>query len=144
MSNRETTFENAKVKDLVFCSLVGNQLLETNGQIIGIAAGAGIAFPLSVEMDNGNIMNFDFAGNYLNVKNAAQVLFWSNPHIIAPVRSKKKERKKLYIGINKIDRSSGAILYNTCAYFDRERLVRSLVNPIDHYDIKEFEIDLEE
>ena len=41
MSNRETTFENAKVKDLVFCSLAGNQLLETNGQIIGITEGVG-------------------------------------------------------------------------------------------------------
>lgn len=116
MSERETTFENAKVGDRVFSPLFKciNPDDKTNGVISKIKTtstiekytpGSNSEFCIFVNFDVPveyyGAVSFSYKGVYY--KGGGQVLFWENPIKEIPIRPKRIVKKKGYMTIQSVD-----------------------------------------
>lgn len=142
MSEKETTFEQAKVGDRVYsplfkCKNIGDK---TNG-IISWINGTTLTYIPDVQNIYEPFLYFNINGTVQN--GGGQVLFWENPIKEIPIRLKRKVTKKGWIGIRPLDNPRDGVLAQTTDVYE-EREGTSLSYKDDAYQIKPISFDVEE
>ncbi len=122
----ETTFENAQVGDRVYsCAHYCEEGKTTNGIITDIDLNN--TYPIVVNFGKLRAI-FTIKGMYHHDFPAGQVLFWSKPEFVVPVRPKRKKIIEGYVGVSVQEPSIVGIVASLTNLYETPEQVRYIMN----------------
>ena len=123
----ETTFENVKIGDRVYCFLGScAEGKMTNGSIVEIDTKSPYPMIISLDGTKEGAYSCDFKGKY--VFSGGQITFWSKPEFKVPVRPKRKRIIEGYVGVSVYEPNISGIIASLTNLYEKPEQVRSIMN----------------